>query len=213
MAATVTAAARARRRPGARPVHGATVLATVVGGLTGLAGIVHVAHATTHLRPTAALGIGFFVVGWVQLVLAGAVLARGGTRVLLATAAIDVFAIGAWAHSRTVGLPLVGVVEPVGAADGFTAAVAAVAAIAAVRLAAPREVEWQVAGTIARAVAWSAGSVLVTATTAALLTGAHLHGSAHHTPGTDSAVAPGHDIFGHSLDGSHEHDLFPLLDD
>lgn len=107
---------------------------TFLAALTSMgAGGVHLAVAGPHLAESVALGIAFLVVGWVQVLLAAMVMRRPGPLLAGSLVAVHALALGAWAVSRTVGLPLVGGgVEPVGPSGLLTVAleVAAVGALA-----------------------------------------------------------------------------------
>lgn len=91
-------------------------LAALVAG----AGVIHFAMVPTHAAESLVDGIGFAVVGWLQVACAVALAVRPNRRVLGATIAINAVVLLLWALSRTVGLPVgghVGVVEEIGSID------------------------------------------------------------------------------------------------
>jgi hypothetical protein len=71
------------------------------------AGIVHFAYAPMHLDEELSHGLFFLVTGWLQLVLAVALVTRIRPRQLWlgATALVNLGVIGTWVVSRTVGVP------------------------------------------------------------------------------------------------------------
>jgi hypothetical protein len=116
-------------QPGkARPADAA------LGALLAGAGLVHVAMAPAHLTSSAAEGVGFLVVGVVQLLVAVLVVARPSRAAYGIAAGVSAVALGAWLVSRTVGLPYgahEGVAESVAFVDGATAVLEGLALIGA----------------------------------------------------------------------------------
>ncbi len=110
-------------------------LGWAVAGLSAGAGAIHLAMTPIHAGVWQE-ALGFSVVGSVQLLTAGAVLAgRGGRRFHAVVAAANIAFIAVWAVSRTAGLPFgeaPGVAEPVGAVD--TVAIVLQAGLVAVAL-------------------------------------------------------------------------------
>lgn len=108
---------------------------TFIAAVVSLAaGGVHLAAGGPHLQESVPLGVAFIVVGWLQLLLGGAVWARPRRATAVALAVVHVTAIGAWAVSRSVGLPFG---HPGGApfgVGGVTAVALEVAAIAALAI-------------------------------------------------------------------------------
>jgi len=101
-------------------------LATIVAAALAGAGLIHLAFAPEHLQTSGSHGAFFVAVAWMQLVLAGLILARRGGRATLAATIIGQAAvIGVWIVSRTAGID--GLVEPYGLPDGLAAAFAIVA--------------------------------------------------------------------------------------
>lgn len=90
----------ARSSPATAPEH--RVLAAALFG----AGAIHFAMAPSHLGESTVEGIGFLVAAWAQVSLGVAVLLRPTRTVLAAVSVTSLALIGAWALSRTVGLPL-----------------------------------------------------------------------------------------------------------
>ncbi|HEX7134729.1 MAG TPA: hypothetical protein VF228_19295 [Iamia sp.] len=106
-----------------------------LGALLAGAGLVHVAMAPAHLAASTSDGVGFLVAGAVQLVVAVLVVARPSRGTSALAAGVSAIALGAWAVSRTAGLPYgahEGVAEPIAFVDGATAALAAFALLGAV---------------------------------------------------------------------------------
>lgn len=153
--------------------------------LTAAAGVLHVSAAVAHLEVSLLLSLAFVALAAAQL--ATVATARRWPAV---TAELVVFAnlaaVGAWAVSRTVGLPLVGTgVEPVGIAD--TATVALELAAVAVVVLGPRLVA------VSSRIASAAVVVgLAAVAVAAPATGhAHDDGHAHAADDAGHAAAQG----------------------
>jgi len=84
------------------------------------AGVIHLVMVPTHAQESTLDGVGFAVVGWVQIIGAIALLLKPGRRLLQATVLFNLAVIGVWAWSRTVGLPVgghAGLVESVSGID------------------------------------------------------------------------------------------------
>lgn len=112
--------------PSAMPAHhqpgsGRARLAAVA---TAAAGVLHVGAAVPHVADDLLMGAGFVIVGWVQLALAALLLTQMSRRpVVLGVITVHLASIGAWAMSRTVGLPLGHPgVDPVAMPDALTVA-------------------------------------------------------------------------------------------
>lgn len=102
---------------------------TVAAALAGAAAI-HFAVAPDHFAAGTAHGLFFFVGGWVQLLLAWAVLRRPTRPVLRAVVLVDLAIAVVWAVSRITGLPVgpdAWVPEPVGFADVLATALGVLA--------------------------------------------------------------------------------------
>lgn len=80
------------------------------------AGGTHLAAAVPHFSDNALYGLLFVGAGWLQVLLAAALLVSGRAGVARTAMVVNVLAVAAWGVSRTVGLPLVPP-EPVGVAD------------------------------------------------------------------------------------------------
>lgn len=145
--------------------------ALVVAG----SGIVHLAATPAHLEEASLLGIGFAVAGLTQLAAAILLVWRDSTLIRTGAATLQLAAIGAWALSRTVGLPLgTGGPESVGLADAVTVALESLSVL--MLLLRPR---WRlVLGATAAVAAVAAGSIAGTATAIAALDAGHPHPSA-----------------------------------
>lgn len=86
--------------PGAR-----TPTLLLLAVLTACAGLVHLVMVPSHFDASTADGTGFLVAGWVQLVLAVALVARPRRAVVIATAVANAVLVGAWVVAHSVGLP------------------------------------------------------------------------------------------------------------
>ena len=80
------------------------VIATTAAG----AAVVHFAMFPDHFQESTLLGLGIAVAGWFQLAIAALVMLRPSRKVVGAGLVGSLALIGAWAMSRTVGLPLPG---------------------------------------------------------------------------------------------------------
>ena len=77
----------------------------LLAAASAAAGIIHVSVILEH-RDEAMLAVGFALVAWFQLATAYLILRRPGSREVLGAMALgNLFALGAWALSRTTGLP------------------------------------------------------------------------------------------------------------
>jgi len=83
----------------------ATVLVTMAT-LSAAAGVVHLVMVPSHMEEFAAEGIAFAVAGWLQLLVAFYLWTQPSRALLGFTALLNVAFIGAWAVSRTAGLPV-----------------------------------------------------------------------------------------------------------
>ncbi|MBW3659997.1 MAG: hypothetical protein KY457_15260 [Actinobacteria bacterium] len=154
--------------------------------LTAAAGVLHVSAAAAHLDGSLLLSLAFVALAVAQLATVATVRRWPG-----ATAEVVVFAnlaaVGAWAVSRTVGLPLVGTgVEPLGIAGLATVALE-LAAVAVVVLG-PRLV----------AASSKLASAAVVASLAAVAVAApatgHAHDDAHGHAAVDADHAAAEDV-------------------
>lgn len=113
-----------------RPERGHWVLAALLVG----AGAIHLAMAPSHLAESTVLGTLFLLSGVVQVGLGLAILDRPTRGLLWAALVVSGACIGAWALSRTVGLPLAGhagEVEDATVVDGACVVLELVTAIVA----------------------------------------------------------------------------------
>ena len=90
-----------RRAPFDLAVDSRLFLAAVSAG----AGAIHLAMVPSHWGESVAEGLGFAIVGWLQLVFAGVVLTRPSRALLQCGIVVNLAAIAAWIVSRTAGLP------------------------------------------------------------------------------------------------------------
>ena len=167
-------------------------LSATAGALTVGAGLVHAAAIGAHVDHRAVVVL-FALTALAQVTLGGAMVGRPSRPVLVAGAAVNLLVVGAWALSRTSGLPLVDALsarEAVGLQD-LTATllegVAVVAALVAIRDPAPRPV--------------SLSPALVLALVPALvgMTAPHRVADDHHA----AAAAPAADLLFSGADASH----------
>lgn len=77
----------------------------LLAALSGVAGVIHLAMVPSHAGSSAVEGAGFALTGWVQVAIAVLVLTTPSRSLLRATMLVNVVALGAWAISRTAGLP------------------------------------------------------------------------------------------------------------
>lgn len=164
-----------------------SVLPAVV--LLAGAGVVHLAATPVHLEESMPLGVGFVALGVAQLGAAAWLLARPARPTRLVAAGLQLVAIGAWALSRTVGLPLVGDgAEPLGAAGMVTVLLEGLSVLALLARPRPQGLRGATAVLVATSVIVLTGA----ATAVAAL------GEGHHR-GADDAHA--HDGDGHRDEG------------
>lgn len=96
-----------------------------LAALSAGAGVIHFAMVPTHAASSSVEGVAFAVAGWFQLMVAAALIVRPNRRWLIATVAANLVFIGAWAWSRTLGLPFgahAGTAEAAGTIDLLTVA-------------------------------------------------------------------------------------------
>lgn len=126
---------------------GASDLGILLAGLTGGAGLIHLAMVPSHVGGGSWIDpVGFAAVGWLQIAFAVVFLLRRGSRsIAVAAALLNAAALGVWVWARTVGLPFgahAGIVEDVGLVDGVCAALEGGAVLVAVVMAtAPRRLK------------------------------------------------------------------------
>lgn len=86
------------------------------------AGVIHLAVAAGHLQPLGDLALGFYWAALFQIAFAAVLLGRPTSRQLARVGVgINLALIGAWAWSRTIGLPTIpGGPESIGMADATT---------------------------------------------------------------------------------------------
>lgn len=184
----------------------------VAGAASAAAGVIHVAAAVPHFADDLLLGAGFVAIGWLQVLLAVAFL-RGHDRpvALWAGLVLSLGAIGVWAISRTVGLPLGHPgAEQAGLSDLLTVGFEAVVVFVIVsRLTVPR-MRWAtrpvaIAGILAAWVVVVAGSAWAVAD---LARSGHAH-AADEAPAMASSVLHRHtddSLHLHERGEAHQHD-------
>ncbi|MEI7592599.1 MAG: hypothetical protein WCK41_05195 [Actinomycetes bacterium] len=88
-------------------------------------GVIHFAMVPAHAGESLVDGLTFAAAGWIQLILAVALVVRPSRRLLGITIVTSLVFVAAWALSRVVGLPYgahKGIVEPVSSVDLLTVA-------------------------------------------------------------------------------------------
>ena len=165
------------RATGAGP-DAAPHLGWVVAGCSAAAAVIHFAMVPVHAGSGLTDPLGFAVVGWFQLIVAGMILANRGTKRLYAVTVLGNLAvIGLWILSRTVGLPIgahKGIVEQVAAIDLLCAVLEGVAVVVAIRIVLAGE---QRVGRIAPALAAIAALGLATTVITSPDAASHSHGA------------------------------------
>lgn len=179
--------------PGTSATEHAPHLGWAVAGLSAAAGAIHFAMVPGHAGGSLVDPVGFAVVGWFQLLVAGAILADRAGRTLYRVAVVgNVAVLGLWLWSRTAGLPVgshSGVAEDFGTVDGISALLEVGLVLVAARiLLAPRD-ERLAVGRVMPVLA--AVAALGLATTAITSTEAAEHGGPGHAHGAGEA-ADGH---------------------
>ena len=201
MTTTITAPAEVpdRAEPPASPGKGRTSSTTTVHDVVRTvaavamlgAAIIHFAFAPDHLSEQASHGVFFLVVGWLQLLVAGALAFRWRPQRawLLATAALGVGVAALWLLTRTAGLPGEDA-EAVGFPDTLATVLEVVAAALALSLAfgwladrAVRRPSLALTGVPALVMVG-----LVTASVVPSLGGGHGHAGGDHAAGGDMAA-------------------------
>jgi hypothetical protein len=162
-----------------------------LAALSAAAGVIHLVMVPSHVAEFAAEGIAFAVTGWLQLLLAVRLWTRPSRPVLMLTVLANVAFIGAWAVSRTAGLPFgphAGHAESVSVVDltcvGLEAALVLLAVALLLRPA-------------LSAIALPVGlglvvPIAVMALTSAVLASPEARNHAHGTHGGHGEVAAGH---------------------
>lgn len=92
----------------------------LLAALSGGAGAIHLAMVPSHWGQSVVDGIGFAIVGWLQLAFAVAIVSRPSRDLLRLAILLNYAAVVTWAVSRTIGLPYgahAGVAEDVGFVD------------------------------------------------------------------------------------------------
>jgi hypothetical protein len=157
------------------------------------AALVHAAAAGTHSGQDELVRL-FTATAIAQAALAAGLLVSRARGWLVATVVVDGLAVGAWALSRTNGIPMIEVLaepEPVSTQDLLAAALGAVAAGAAVvALALPRLASW-------RPPAWVPAAAMVLVAVPALAGVAAPHA---HAAGADHGDGHEHAVEGHGVE-------------
>lgn len=189
--------------PDAPSTDGGTTVADAARTLAAVAmlgaGIIHFAFAPDHLREQTSHGVFFLVVGWAQLLGAGA-LAFSWKPLrtwLLGTAGLNAGVAALWLLTRTAGLPGEDA-EPVGFPDALASGLEVLAALAAVAVALGWLVERQVhrPALAVTGVPVVAMVAVVTASVVPSLGGGHSHGEGDdhaHGAAEMGELAAGHD--------------------
>jgi hypothetical protein len=187
----------------------ADIVRAVVAAATACAAVIHFAYAPAHFDHTTSHGAFFAVVGWAQLLLAGALAFRAPPpRLWLAVAAgLNGLVALVWLVSRTVGVPGEDGAEPVGFPDVLTTIleVVAVAGAAALLAGWVADRAFDVRPTLGgAALGATAAMLLVSFSIAPSFAGSHAHGEGGHGH-DDGEAAHGHDS-DELAAGDHGHD-------
>jgi len=197
---------------GATPLRVVDVAVGTIAAASAAAAIVHFAYAPVHFDESTSHGAFFAVIGWAQLILAGALAFRlPQLRFwLVATAVVNGGIVAIWLVSRTSGLPGEEA-EPVAFPDALATALEMIAVLGAVAIllnlltdrAVGHRPTFGFAGLGALAT-----MLLVSLSIAPSFAGEH-----HHGAGEDHDHAAGDDDHGHGLEGEeiaagdeHAHD-------
>ena len=166
----------------------------LLAGLLIAAAVVHFAMVPVHTGSGLSEPLGFAIVGWFQLVVAGVLLVRGLSRPVLWTVIVaNAVIIGLWALSRTAGLPVgahAGVGQPASLIDGITVGLEAGAIVVAFTL-----IFMPAIVRIGQVVAIGAAVGVIGLATAAIVSPE----AAEHSDGNDAAFG----VVG--LSGGHNH--------
>ena len=193
------------------------VVRGVTAAATAAAAVVHFAYAPAHFDHATSHGAFFAVVGWAQLLLAGALAFQAPRQRLwlTLTVALNSAVIGVWIVSRTVGVPGEADAEPVGFPDTLATVLEGLAVLGALaivlNLLADRPVKARPTFGFAGGAA-AATMVLVSLSIAPSFAGSHTHGhdaAAHdHGDGAHDAGGDAHDhgVEGEMAAGDHAHD-------
>jgi hypothetical protein len=174
--------------------------------LSAAAGVIHLASAGEHFDVTWAHGAFFAVVGWLQVVVAAALVLRPGRRVVALGAALSAGVIATWAVSRTVGVPFgpgAGEPEPVELADAVATACELVFLVVGLAVVArPGLTEKPLAPRLAWPTVALGGVALAALSTVSLtpgFAGGHAHGGGDDDGGHGHAAmsAEQHEAMGH----------------
>ena len=166
-----------------------------LAALSLCAAAIHFALVPAHADEWLGLAVAFAVTGWAQAGLACALLVRPGRKLVMAGIGLQSAVLGAWAVSRTVGLPVgpdAGVAEAVDLVDLWAAALEAVFVfVAALALSAPARAR---APWTPLALGATTGALLLTGglTTAVIASPS----AVDHHAGAEGAGAGGHDVAG-----------------
>ena len=182
--------------------------AIAFGAASAGAAAIHLAMAPPHVGDSTLLGVGFVVAAWAQLATAWVGIVRPSRRLWTAAAGLNVALLGAWAVSRTAGLPFGehrGHPEDITIVDATTVALEVVAVLLALRLLLFR------ATGIGRALAVAVPVLAVGAASVAIASPdarSHAHGDDGHTHAgmTPEWAALEERGFGSFMNG-HAHDI------
>jgi hypothetical protein len=95
-----------RRLPQTRPFDLSAAGRVLLATLSGVAGAIHLVMVPSHSGESVVEGVGFLLAGWFQIGIAILLVTRPSRALLRFTMAGNLAFIGAWAVSRTWGLPL-----------------------------------------------------------------------------------------------------------
>ena len=168
---------------------------SLLAGLSVAAGAIHLVMVGSHAEASTMDGLQFALAGWFQIILAFWLFSKPGRLPLVLTLVANLGLIGAWAASRTVGLPWgahAGVAEEVGRVDLLCVGAEAALVVLSVALLLRPQLAFTARGPLVGVMAAVPLIAVMGLTTAALASGeAAEHGGGGHAPGEEAAA--GHD--------------------
>jgi hypothetical protein len=160
--------------------------------LSAAAGLIHLVAAFSHFEESALHGAFFIGIGLAQLAVAGLLVYRPRSWVLVATASGNALILAIWLMSRTTGIPVephAWTPEPVGIADGVASLLELGLVIGALLLLLPSGGSLLAQANPRKPQAWlvPAASIIVLITGPALLSAARGEGHSHASDASDSS--------------------------
>ncbi len=168
----------------------------LLAGLSAAAGAIHLVMVGSHAEASTLDGLQFAVAGWLQLGLAFWLFSRPNRLAYALNLGLNLGLIGAWAVSRTVGLPWgahAGVAEEVGRVDLLCVVAEVILVVISAALLLRPQLAMTARGPVVGVLAAVPLLTVMALTTAALASGEaaeHGHGGADHSH--DGGAAAGH---------------------